>query len=310
MVLSLFRQRKWRETLWLLVKVKMKKKTRRSLLPTSPHDQQYVMTFFHILQCQWVSEKCPALYMFFWAPMILSVCFPISNLLCCCEATISWCDKSTVVRSFSLLFSQFCPQKETRRTWRHGCNCYISAGHREGQGCSGYLWEESENSGRTTLSDVVLVVTFYQKLQCSIIKLFFCNWGLMLKSNGKLCTQSEPCIPLQQELTGKEDDKIYRGINNYQKFIKPKDTTMGNASSGMVRWVLRQDILLYAFRRNSSLTMRIIFFSPNLFNRKGPIRAPEHLRATVRWDYQPDICKDYKETGFCGFGGGFEICTI
>jgi len=43
-----------------------------------------------------------------------------------------------------------------------------------------------------------------------------------------------------------------------------------------------------------SLTSRI---------RKGPIRAPEHLRATVRWDYQPDICKDYKETGFCGFGG-------
>lgn len=41
--------------------------------------------------------------------------------------------------------------------------------------------------------------------------------------------------PLQQERTGKEDDKIYRGINNYVKFIKPKDTTMGNASSGMVR---------------------------------------------------------------------------
>ena len=40
-----------------------------------------------------------------------------------------------------------------------------------------------------------------------------------------------------QELTGKEDDKIYRGINNYTKYIKPKDTTMGNASSGMVRWV-------------------------------------------------------------------------
>jgi len=38
-------------------------------------------------------------------------------------------------------------------------------------------------------------------------------------------------------------------------------------------------------------------------DRQGPIRAPAHLRATVRWDYQPDICKDYKETGFCGFGG-------
>ncbi|KAG8455971.1 hypothetical protein GDO86_001965 [Hymenochirus boettgeri] len=75
---------------------------------------------------------------------------------------------------------------------------------------------------------------------------------------------------VQEELKGKEDDKLYRGIHNYQKFVKPKDTSLGNASSGMVR--------------------------------KGPIRAPEHLRATVRWDYQPDICKDYKETGFCGFG--------
>nr|NP_001027830.1 zinc finger protein 183 [Ciona intestinalis]AAR97527.1 zinc finger protein 183 [Ciona intestinalis] len=76
---------------------------------------------------------------------------------------------------------------------------------------------------------------------------------------------------LQEELkSGEADDKVYRGAAGYRKFIKPKDTALGNASSGMVR--------------------------------KGPIRAPEHLRATVRWDYQPDICKDYKETGFCGFG--------
>jgi hypothetical protein len=34
----------------------------------------------------------------------------------------------------------------------------------------------------------------------------------------------------------------------------------------------------------------------------GPMRAPTFLRSTVRFDYQPDICKDYKETGFCGFG--------
>lgn len=70
--------------------------------------------------------------------------------------------------------------------------------------------------------------------------------------------------------TGKEDDKIYRGINNYAQYYEKRDTAQGNAASGMVR--------------------------------KGPVRAPAHLRATVRWDYQPDICKDYKETGFCGFG--------
>lgn len=34
----------------------------------------------------------------------------------------------------------------------------------------------------------------------------------------------------------------------------------------------------------------------------GPMRAPAHLRTSVRLDYQPDVCKDYKETGYCGFG--------
>ncbi|CAH1995501.1 unnamed protein product [Acanthoscelides obtectus] len=77
-------------------------------------------------------------------------------------------------------------------------------------------------------------------------------------------------LEINKELEGKEDDKVYRGLNNYTQYFKPKDTAAGNASSGMVR--------------------------------KGPIRAPANLRATVRWDYQPDICKDYKETGFCGFG--------
>ncbi|KAJ8967420.1 hypothetical protein NQ314_002927 [Rhamnusium bicolor] len=80
----------------------------------------------------------------------------------------------------------------------------------------------------------------------------------------------EKKLEVNKELEGKEDDKIYRGLNNYTQYYKPKDTAAGNASSGLVR--------------------------------KGPIRAPANLRATVRWDYQPDICKDYKETGFCGFG--------
>ena len=64
------------------------------------------------------------------------------------------------------------------------------------------------------------------------------------------------------------DDKIYRGVNNYAKFIERKDTAAGSAAKMST----------------------------------GPQRAPAHLRATVRWDYAPDICKDFKETGFCGFG--------
>lgn len=80
----------------------------------------------------------------------------------------------------------------------------------------------------------------------------------------------EKAQKINEDLKGKADDKIYRGINNYAQYITKKDTAQGNASSGMVR--------------------------------KGPIRAPDNIRSTVRWDYQPDICKDYKETGFCGFG--------
>lgn len=34
----------------------------------------------------------------------------------------------------------------------------------------------------------------------------------------------------------------------------------------------------------------------------GPLKAPTFVRTTCRFDYQPDICKDYKDTGFCGFG--------
>lgn len=34
----------------------------------------------------------------------------------------------------------------------------------------------------------------------------------------------------------------------------------------------------------------------------GPLRAPTNVRSICRVDYQPDLCKDYKETGFCPFG--------
>lgn len=76
---------------------------------------------------------------------------------------------------------------------------------------------------------------------------------------------------INKELEGKEDDKKYRGLNNYTQFFKKKDTAQGNAGSNSI----------------------------------GPMRAPTNIRSTVRWDYQPDICKDYKETGFCGFGGKY-----
>lgn len=35
----------------------------------------------------------------------------------------------------------------------------------------------------------------------------------------------------------------------------------------------------------------------------GPLRSnAQFVRSSIRVDYQPDICKDYKETGYCGYG--------
>lgn len=41
--------------------------------------------------------------------------------------------------------------------------------------------------------------------------------------------------------------------------------------------------------------------------RFGPVKGPANVRTITLTDYQPDICKDYKETGFCGFG---DTCKV
>ena len=64
--------------------------------------------------------------------------------------------------------------------------------------------------------------------------------------------------------------QVYRGLNGYAQAIERKDTMGGNAYKGVTQ--------------------------------KGPARTALNIRSTVRWDYAPDICKDYKETGFCGYG--------
>ena len=44
--------------------------------------------------------------------------------------------------------------------------------------------------------------------------------------------------------------------------------------------------------------------NPNAAPKKsfGPVKAPTNVRTTTFFDYKPDVCKDYKLTGFCGFG--------
>lgn len=57
---------------------------------------------------------------------------------------------------------------------------------------------------------------------------------------------------------------------------------------------------------NFDVVILLIFF------RAGPVRASSHIRVTARFDYQPDLCKDFKETGYCGYGGTFlfSLCYL
>lgn len=72
---------------------------------------------------------------------------------------------------------------------------------------------------------------------------------------------------------GVEGAKLYVGASAYKTFTVKDDLTVEQARASM----------------KSKGT-------------QGPLRAPAFIRTTAVFDYQPDVCKDYKETGFCGFG--------
>lgn len=70
---------------------------------------------------------------------------------------------------------------------------------------------------------------------------------------------------------GSKDEKLYKGVNAYTDHragFRREQTVAGEKAGGS----------------------------------HGPLRASAHIRVSARFDYQPDICKDYKETGYCGYG--------
>ncbi|KAG0129006.1 hypothetical protein HOY82DRAFT_17515 [Tuber indicum] len=63
-----------------------------------------------------------------------------------------------------------------------------------------------------------------------------------------------------------------------------------------------EPIVGVAYRGTSSYTS-FIKKSENAPARSvGPMKAPSNIRTITITDYAPDVCKDYKQTGFCGFG--------
>lgn len=55
--------------------------------------------------------------------------------------------------------------------------------------------------------------------------------------------------------------------------------------------------------KGSSKYANFITKNPNAPTRQvGPLKAPTNIRTITVTDFAPDVCKDYKQTGFCGFG--------
>ncbi len=42
--------------------------------------------------------------------------------------------------------------------------------------------------------------------------------------------------------------------------------------------------------------------NPDRLQQVGPVKSSSNVRTITVTDYAPDVCKDYKQTGFCGFG--------
>lgn len=85
----------------------------------------------------------------------------------------------------------------------------------------------------------------------------------------KALKQAEESLKGQGSSTN--DEKLYKGIHGYTDYkagFRREHTVSGEKAGGA----------------------------------HGPLRASAHIRVSARFDYQPDICKDYKETGYCGYG--------
>ncbi|KAK1758383.1 RNA-splicing factor [Echria macrotheca] len=90
------------------------------------------------------------------------------------------------------------------------------------------------------------------------------NWFDEDKDDAKL--SAKELLGTTRAATGSSTDGTYKGLANRTSFIQ----------------------------RNPD--------APTSGRSVGPVKAPTNIRTITITDMAPDVCKDYKQTGFCGFG--------
>ena len=142
----------------------------------------------------------------------------------------------------------------------------------------------SSRSSRVCDAHQIVSPSFTVSLSCSKFRIF--------KPRVKRKTREAESSGSEQEATRKNEidgeDKVKRDLAVQAALAS------GELSTGVYRGLgaYKQPILP---SENKIATAK---FTGAL----GPNRSASNLRVTSRFDYQADICKDYKETGYCGFG--------
>ncbi|KAJ3389318.1 hypothetical protein HDU84_008865 [Entophlyctis sp. JEL0112] len=89
----------------------------------------------------------------------------------------------------------------------------------------------------------------------------------ILDSEGRLIQSADPVILAGDDAAGIE---TYKGASAYKEYVNKKVAKVTQSNAGGLR--------------------------------AGPLKGQTTVRITSRFDYQQDICKDYKDSGNCGFG--------
>ncbi|TVU21392.1 hypothetical protein EJB05_31022, partial [Eragrostis curvula] len=114
-------------------------------------------------------------------------------------------------------------------------------------------------------------------------------------------TDSRATATLETETEFDRDARAIRErqLKQAEESLKKNPSAVGSSGSGkgeVYKGIHGYTDYKAGFRREHTVS------SEKAGGSHGPLRASAHIRLSARFDYQPDICKDYKETGYCGYG--------
>jgi RING finger protein 113A len=124
--------------------------------------------------------------------------------------------------------------------------------------------------------------------------------------------RKRPATPISSQIDdtsdyhSSEDDSLqrHRVKRRHQNNIVVTAPSTNNPTTELFPTIFQADRNVPLTAKNDA-TKRSNWFDEN--TKIGPTRASTNVRTTIVTDFSPDVCKDFKTTGWCGFG---ETCKF